>query len=507
MTSPGAGQAEPRGFPVFPLVEKRGGRAWRLPGALLLGLVLVAPARAELPPTVAQALKEAGIPDSHVGILVRDLDRPEPLLAHREHQALNPASVMKLVTTLAALDTLGPAHTFKTLVWLEGELKDGVLTGNLTLQGGGDPGLTLERFWLLLREIRARGVREIRGDVLLDGNFYDLGATDPAAFDQAPLRPYNAPAAALLANFNTLNLRLGGGDGTVRAWLEGEDPIALDNRLEAVEGPCNGWREPLRMTLEDGRLVLAGRYPRACGEQSHPLNLLAPEATVAVLFRSLWKETGGLHTGRIRPCIPAAEARLLLEFDSPPVSSLARDINKFSNNVMAKMLFLNLGAQRFGAPATWDKGRRAVADWLAEKGLLSEDIVLDNGSGLSRNERIAAATLGRLLAYAARRPAYYEFAASLPAVGLEGTQKGRLNGAPATGQAWLKTGSLNGARNLAGYVLGPDGRRRVLVMLVNHDRATGAAKAQEALIAWALSAVDPPPFQVLQPPSSGQNQH
>lgn len=455
-----------------------------------LGLFFSVLARAELPPAVAQALKDAGIPDTHVGILVREIDRPAPLLAHGETQALNPASVMKLVTTLAALDTLGPAHTFKTRVWLEGELKDGVLTGNLVLQGGGDPGLTLERFWLLLREIRARGVREIRGDVLLDGNFYELEPVDPAAFDQSPLRPYNAPAAALLANFNTLNLRLGVAEATVQARIEGDDPVILDSRLEAVEGPCNGWREQLRMVLEDGRLVLSGRYPRACSEQVHPLNLLAPEATVAVLFRSLWKELGGQHSGRIRPCTPAADGRLLLEFDSPPLASLVRDVNKFSNNVMAKMLFLNLGAHHFGAPANWDKGRRAVAGWLAEKGLWSEDIVLDNGSGLSRSERISAASLGRLLAYAAQRPIYYEFAASLPAVGLEGTLKNRFNGTPVAGQAWLKTGSLNGARNLAGYVLGPEGRRRILVMLVNHDKAAAVAKVQEALLAWA-STVPP----------------
>lgn len=424
-----------------------------------------------------------------MGILVREIDRPEPLLAHGENLALNPASVMKLVTTLAALDSLGPAHTFKTRVWLEGELKDGVLTGNLTLQGGGDPSLTLERYWLLLREIRARGVREIRGDVLLDGSFYELEPVDPAAFDQAPLRPYNAPAAALLANFNTLNLRLSVVDSTVQARIEGEGPIALDNRLEAMEGPCNGGRESLRMALEDGRLVLSGRYALACGDQVQPLNLLAPEATVAVLFRSLWQELGGLHGGRIRPCTPAAEARLLLEFESPPLVAQVRDINKFSNNVMAKMLFLNLGAQRFGAPATWDKGRRAVTEWLNEKGLWSEAMVIDNGSGLSRTERLTAGGLGRMLAYAAGRPAYYEFAASLPTLGLEGTLKKRLNGAPAVGQAWLKTGSLNGARNLAGYVLGPGGRRRILVMLVNHERAAAVAKAQEALVTWAVTAL------------------
>jgi D-alanyl-D-alanine carboxypeptidase/D-alanyl-D-alanine-endopeptidase (penicillin-binding protein 4) len=467
--------------PPASLYKKGGVKA-----AFLAALLLALPVHADLPPAVAQALKQAGIPDTHVGILVRDLDNPAPLLAHGENRSFNPASVMKLVTTLAALDTLGPAHTFKTRVWVEGEIEGGILTGNLILQGGGDPGLTQERFWLLLREIRARGIREIRGDVILDNSFHELEPIDPGAFDQAPLRPYNAPPAALLANFNTLNLRLGTVGDAVQAKVEADDALPLDNRLEAIDAPCNGWREQLGLRLEEGRLTLAGRYPKACGEQVHPLNLLSPEATVAVLFRTLWREAGGLHTGRIRPCTPGPDARLLMEFDSPPLSSLARDINKFSNNVMAKMLFLNLGAVRYGAPATWDKGMRAAREWLAEKGLMSEEIVLENGSGLSRIERISAASLARLLAYAASRPAYFEFAASLPAIGLEGTQKGRLNGSPLSGLAWLKTGSLNGARNLAGYVLGLDGRRRILVMLINHGNAAAATRAQEALLEWAV---------------------
>ena len=472
----------------------RGRRTARLFLALA-ALLVCRHVAADLPPSVAQALKQAGIPDTHVGIVVADVDAPVPLLARGEKRSLNPASVMKLVTTLAALDGLGPAHVFKTRVWVEGEIRDGVLRGNLILQGGGDPGLTLERYWLLLREIRARGLREIRGDVLLDNTLYELESVDPAAFDQSPLRPYNAPPSALLANFNTLNLRLGVNGNQVVAKLDAEDAFVLENRLEWTDGPCNNWREQLVITAQDGRLVLSGRYPGACGEQSHPLNLLSPEATVAVLFRELWKNLGGIHEGRIRPCVPDANARLLMEFDSPPLSGLARDVNKYSNNVMAKMLFLNLGAARFGAPATWDKGAKAVREWLTEKGLWSEEIVLENGSGLSRIERISAATLARLLAYGASRPAYYEYAASLPALGLEGTQKGRLNGAPQMGRAWLKTGSLNGARNIAGYVLGADGRRRILVMLVNHGNAVAAGKAQDALVEWAINAAPQVPHQ------------
>ncbi len=461
--------------------------------ALLPGAV-----HAELPATVAEALKQAGIPDSHVGILVQDVGNPVPLLAHGENQAMNPASVMKLVTTLVALDSLGPSHTFKTRVFVDGPLLDGVLQGNLIFQGGGDPALTLERFWLLLREVRERGVRDIRGDVLLDTCYYQLDPIDPAAFDQAPLRPYNASPYPLLVNFNTSNLRLSpappGGANEVSVRLELEPTKALPgvvNRLQISDAPCNGWREKLTTQIENGSLVLSGAYPSACGDQSLPLNLLSPEASVAAAFSSLWKGMGGLHAGKV--VTSPAEAgfaqsypRLLLEFESPPLAQLVRDINKYSNNVMAKMLFLNLGAIRYEAPANWEKGQRALRAWLTDRGFDIPELVLENGSGLSRVERISASALARLLDYAAARPAYYEFAASLPAVGLEGTQKGRMNGTPAAGRAWLKSGSLNGARNQAGYLLGPQGHRRILVMMINHANAVAGAKAQAALLEWAL---------------------
>ena len=452
-------------------------------------------ARAELPTAVAQALQQAGIPESHVGILVQDIGTSVPLLAHGEKRSLNPASVMKLVTTLAALDSLGPAHTFKTRVFADGLLVDGVLHGNLILQGGGDPALTLERFWLLLRELRLRGVRDIRGDVVLDTRNYQLDPIDPAAFDQAPLRPYNAPPSALLVNFNTLQLRLSVAEQGVSFSLDPAPLEALPSVLNTIQGtqaPCNGWREKLTASNGNGGLILSGEYPIACADQTIALNLLPPEATVSAAFSTLWKELGGQHAGKVfadaqEASTTAPEAHLLLEFESPPLSQLVRDINKHSNNVMAKMLFLNFGAARFGGRATWEKSVRALRAWVAEQGFEMPELVVENGSGLSRIERISASSLVRLLDYAAASPAYYEFAASLPAVGLEGTQKGRMNGSSSVGKAWLKSGTLNGVRNMAGYVLGPDGRRRILVMLINHANSAAGAKAQAALLEWALN--------------------
>lgn len=474
---------------------------------ILLALLASNLTHAQLPEAVAQALKQAGIPESHVGILVQDLDSPTPLLAHGERRSLNPASVMKLLTTLAALDTLGPAHSFTTRVLVDGDLADGVLHGNLILAGGGDPGLTPERFWLLLRELRARGIREIRGNVVLDSAFYALEQPiDPAAFDQAPLRPYNAPPAALMINFNTVLLRLRAEPQGVALQIDparAEDLPDVINQVRITDGLCNGWGDQVETRRENGALVVSGSYPLACGDQAMSLNLLSPEATTAAWFRVLWRELGGTVSGGIGPGEGKAEARLVLEFASPPLSELVRDINKFSNNVMAKMLLLDLGAARYGAPATWDKGIRAVRAWAAERDLVMPELVLENGSGLSRLERLSAASLGRLLMLAARRPAYYEFAASLPAVGLEGTQKRRLNDSSAAGQAWLKSGSLNGVRNLAGYVLGPDGHRRIVVFLINHAKASAAGKAQEALVEWVVNS----PFNRLTDPNNPECKH
>ncbi len=444
---------------------------------------LAVPAAAELPPSVAQALAAAGIPDSHVGLLIQPLDSDAPLVAHGERRSFNPASVMKLVTTLAALDILGPAHSFKTEVHVTGTLEGDTLQGDLILKGRGDPALTLERFWLILRQIRARGIAHIRGDVLIDQSCYDLAPIDPAAFDQAPLRPYNAPPAALLVDFNTLTLRFTPEEGAVRLAL---DPPGLPTRSEVrlAEGGCADWSGGLSYALEDGTLRVAGRYPASCGGQALRLSVLEPERSVAAAFSALWAELGGSLGGEAYAAVLPPEARLLFDFPSPPLARIAADVNEYSNNVMTKMLFLDLGALRYGPPATWDKGEAAIRAWLAEHGLEIPELVLENGSGLSRIERISAASLARLLRYAASRPIFHEFVASLPALGLEGTLKERLADSPLAGRAWLKTGTLNGVRNLAGYVMDARGRLYILVFLINHPRASAGGPAQEAALAW-----------------------
>ena len=180
----------------------------RLARFLLLALALAGPASAQgIPPEVESALGRAKVPRDAVVLLVFDAGRDasaNPRLSHRANVAVNPASVMKLVTTFAALDLLGPAYTWSTPVYIEGAVRDTTLYGNVYIKGQGDPKLVLERLWLLLRRLQGLGMRTIAGDIVLDRSAWEVPEADPAAFDGEPLRPYNAAPDALLLNYKSV---------------------------------------------------------------------------------------------------------------------------------------------------------------------------------------------------------------------------------------------------------------------------------------------------------------
>lgn len=457
----------------------------RLLPALLACASLVAHAADQLPTQVLQALKRADIPPTAVAVVVQPIGAAQPSLRHRANTPLNPASLMKLVTTLAALETLGPAYTFRTEVLADAAPENGVLAGNLYLRGSGDPKFTYDRLWLLLRELRDRGLREIRGDLVLDRSAFAPLEHDPAAFDGKPLRPYNVGPDALLFNFATLHLTLVPENGGVRVLVEPPlEGLAIVNRLRiAATGQCGSeWREALSAQFIPGhipgQLILTGDYPRACGEKRWHLAGLPNAVLLHGVFTRLWRELDGEFAGGVREGIVPPTAVPLAASESPPLGELVRDINKFSNNVMARQVFLKLGN---GEPLA---AERVIRTWLMQKGLDFPELVLDNGAGLSRRARLSAASLLRLLAAGWASPVMPEFIASLPIAAIDGTVRKKFNGNGAAGQAHLKTGSLEGVRGLAGYLLDRQGRRHIVVFLVNHANAAQAQPAFDALLEW-----------------------
>jgi serine-type D-Ala-D-Ala carboxypeptidase/endopeptidase (penicillin-binding protein 4) len=477
---------------------------------LLLPLLFTAPpgahataaapftATTALPREVAQALQRHGIAQDAVAVLVQEAGSAGARLSLNATQPMNPASLFKLLTTYAALDELGPAYTWKTPVWFGGPLNNGLLDGSLHLQGRGDPKLTIERVWLALQRLRAMGVSEIRGDIVIDQSVFAVPEGSTAEFDSEPLRPYNARAQALLLNLSsviyTVTPDAARGVAMISAepWLDGAMAAVT---VPLADGPCGDWRAGLAATIDDPlRPRFGGSYPSACGERSWALAHSDPKQYGARLLATLWRGVGGTLGGSVREGPPPPAAAPLFELTSPPLADVVRDINKYSNNVMAQQLFLTLGLLSSGGPrATPDDARAALQRWLRERlGTAPEamaGVVIDNGSGLSRQTRVSAALLARVLQHAWRSAVMPELMASLPVTGLDGTLRGARANSAILGRAHLKTGSLRNVSAIAGYVLGASGKRYVLVAIVNHERAGAARPAFEALVHWLVDDV------------------
>ena len=455
----------------------------------------VAAAPPRLPPEVVAALKRAEIPTSAMSVLVQEVGESggasAPRLAWQASEPVNTASLMKLVTTYAALDLLGPTWNWQTPVWLQGALQQpqGVLEGSLIIKGSGDPTLVLERTWLLLRRVQQQGVHEIRGDIVLDRSAFTASGQSESAFDGEPLRAYNAQPDALLLNYKSILLNFVPEPTRGKARITAEPKLAgvsIDTSAPLVSGPCDDWRAALKIDTDDpARIRFLGNYPARCGEKLWILAYADPHGYNARLIEALWRELGGRLTGRVRDGVaPSTPPRFV--FDSVPLAQVVRDINKFSNNVMAQQLFLTLGLQVVGE-GTREAARQVVKRWLRSR--LGDGnaaaAVVDNGSGLSRDSRLSARLLGDLLRHAWASPVMPELMSSLPIYGLDGTLRSSTATAVA-GRAHIKTGSLRDVNAMAGYVLSRSGQRYVLVAVVNHPSAHAARPALEAVLQWTV---------------------
>ena len=460
--------------------------------AWLAGAGAAAPARIGVD-EVDAALARAKVPAEAMVVLVQEVGASRPRLAWQPDVAVNPASIMKIVTTSAALDLLGPAWTWTTPVWLQGPVVEGALQGDLVIKGSGDPKLVLERIWLLLRRVRQMGVRDIRGDIVIDRSAFSIPDQSPGDFDNEPLRPYNARPDALLLNYRSLLATFTPDPARGVAAIAIDPPLAgvrADAAVPLGRGPCEDWRNELRADFTDpARVRFAGAFPLACGEKTWAVAYADPRSYAERLLPALWAEVGGQLQGRVREGI-APSARPAFEIASPPLADVIRDINKYSNNVMAQQLFLTLAATQ-GGTGTFEAGRIVVRRWLDEHvGASSVSVVLDNGSGLSREGRASARLLANVLEWAWSSPVMPELMSSFPVAGVDGTLKRSR-----PGRAHLKTGSLRDVAGVAGYVLGATGRRYVVVAIVNHANANAARPALDALVEWASDdlGVAPPP--------------
>lgn len=437
-----------------------------------------------LPAEVDAALARARLPREAVSMLVVDAEgKAPPRLSVGASTPMNPASIAKLATTFAALELLGPSYAWSTPVYVEGTVQGGTLHGNLYIKGQGDPKLVAERLWLLLRRVQGLGIRNIAGDIVLDRSAFEVAPQDAGAFDGEPLRPYNASPDALLLNFKAMVMTFTPLNG--QAHLQLEPPLAgvhLPASVPLGAGECGDWRAGLRADFSDAsRVRFGGSYPASCGERAWPVAYADPRSYAMRAVAGLWQHMGGSVSGQVRDGLVPAGLAPAFESRSPALAEIVRDVNKYSNNVMAQQLFLTLSLQQKGR-GTVEGSREVLRQWWRDRLGAADIPTFDNGSGLSREERMTAQQLGRLLQLAWASPLMPELVSSLPLAGVDGTM--RRSRSKASGLAHLKTGSLRDVSGVAGYVHGMSGKRYVLIAIANHPQAAAARPAIEALIEW-----------------------
>ena len=455
-------------------------------------------ALAALPEPIADAMRSFGVPVGAVSMYVREVGRQNALIDHRASAAMNPASTMKIVTTLVGLDVLTPSYTWKTTFSSNGRIENGVLNGPLFIKGSGDPKFVTEHLQAAVNALRARGIRHINGDVLRDRSRFAEATHDASLFDGQPYRAYNVGPDALLFNFKSVGLKfVPQPDNTVAVTTEGLPPDGLNitSRLRltgTVGGGCGDWRTLVTPSFaSSGHFASAsftGTYPRDCGEQSWYVSLFDAGGLLAGTFARLWRDAGGTWTGVMKDGVTPKNARVLYVHTSAPLASMVTDINKFSNNVMARQLLLTLDAELSKRPGQAKRGARSIRDWAKARGFDLPDLVIENGSGLSRIERISPQSMGKILEYGLTAPFASDFVSSLPLAATDGTLSRRFVNQLAEGSAYLKTGTLTGVKALAGYLLLPGDRKMIFVGMINHGNAEAGQKALDAAVDWVYAS-------------------
>jgi serine-type D-Ala-D-Ala carboxypeptidase/endopeptidase (penicillin-binding protein 4) len=453
-----------------------------------------APAQATDMP-LAKWLQAANLQHKQVGVAVLDLATDAPIFASNADEALNPASTMKVLTTYAALSLLGPAYRWRTQFFLSKPLVGDVLTGDLIIKGGGDPKMVIEDMQVLVAQMRQKGLRDIQGDLLLDVSIYDIGDQSVEPFDGDLTQPYNVRPNAALMNFKATNFIVSPGPQGLSVRMDPElSEVALDVDVRVIAGPCRHGAAGLAIR-DDGnaqasRVIVSGTYSSACGEQSNYVSVLTHQQFIQAFFKAAWLAAGGRYSGQTRfvKDLSPKQLKPWLIWESPRnLADVVRDINKFSNNVMARQLLLQTSYEMTKLPATPERARSALTTWLKHRGLKFPEMQVDNGAGLSRTERISALNLAKLLKDAAASPYGAVLRDSFPVVGVDGTMRSRLSRDPIVGNAWIKTGSLVAVRAISGYVKSASGREFAVVVLVNGPKAEASQQLQDQVLKWVYS--------------------
>jgi len=453
-------------------------------------------ARASSPgiPDLDALLAENAVPSDDVGVYIAPVSGARPVVGFNAERALNPASAIKVLPSLAALEILSPAHRWWTDVYKTGPVENGVLTGDLFIKGGGDPYLTVESFWALLKSVRAAGIDAIDGDIVVDKEVYDLPAHDRAAFDGKPYRAYNGPAGGLMVNFWSVRFTITANrDGVHIDAFPGSKRLKVVNNVKYSTGRCTRSRRYISYRVRKDDDAVTASFSGVLSSRCRPIVMsravIPVERYAAYVVPGLWRDAGGTLKGRVRSGRVPDTAEKIYSHPSRTLAEVVRATNKFSNNMMARHLLLSLASRDTETGISVDDGIDVLRDWLDARGIDVPGLKLVNGSGLSWDTRISARGMAAVLRAGYRSRYAPELMAALPVAGEDGALDERDFGEARRGVVRIKTGLIDHVRAMAGYVTARSGETYVVVLLVNHPgvhRGLGT-RMQDAVIRYVLN--------------------
>lgn len=482
-----------------------------------------------LPDSIAKAIKKSGIPSQSVSISIDKIsyiNQPGKLFSTvnlvdwQENSPMNPASTIKLLTSLAAMEVLGPQYQWKTDLLTNGKIQNGLLKGDLLIRGSGDPKLIPEEINKMLLNLQGLGVKKIDGQLILDRSAYESSVKETSFSDNDPTRAYNVAPDALLFAFNSFSFQFYPNNQNDLVVIKQSPRMAnfkIDNNLKVIQGPCTDWKKDITMSLTNSKngswtAVFDGKYPSGC--QNAIWNVVASDkdSFFTQSFIAAWEDIGGTWVKKptLKNYDPKTEFKPIVTHFGIPLYESVKDINKLSNNVMARQVMLTMALEKTGKPSNTNNSIKVIKGWLQSNQLNMPELVIENGSGLSRIERISSKNLNQVLLLGLNSSSADYFLESLPIAGFDGTMKHRLldklrkyipnKKEMATLKintvdfpvslkkygAYIKTGSLVDVRSISGYVVSRSGNVYAVTSFINDPNLRNGGIIHDTILSWLL---------------------
>lgn len=450
-----------------------------------------------LPMGIEKAIKRSGIPKKDISIYIKDAGESNRIVASLNAvKSRTPASVIKVLATYASILKLGFDYRWPTKFYARGDIYKGVLNGDLIVKGFGDPTLNSTHLKEIVRKIKAQGIKKITGDIVIDRSYFKVGTRDSSKFDENPYSPYNAMPDAMMFNERVSTICIEVGKNSVSK-KNPDGSYKLINNIKAVNKPCKGRYSWPGIKIDKSKTVpkvlLQGKMSKHCEKRNICKVITKPYKSFYYALKDSLKKAGVEVDGYMKLQKTTNLSRLLFTHYSSSLEKIISKTSKKSNNLYARHLLLLLGAKQYSAPATLEKGRRAIEYILRSKRAIAwDELKIDNGSGLSRSAKMSAKTLADMYDNAYERYGQ-RWMDTLSIAGVDGTIKKRFRGTIVKNKAWMKTGTLKRVKNIGGYVKNSEGMVYTVVILVNTKQGNWrASQLQNDIMVWLAKTTKKP---------------